>query len=60
MSWIGIFLAVVILGVGVWLGLGAPGWPHPPSSPRRRLQKRSLNPVQWRRSDAERPSRRRR
>ncbi|MGH7457828.1 MAG: hypothetical protein ACREKN_01935 [Longimicrobiaceae bacterium] len=35
---------------GVWIGLGAPGWPHRErrSSARgRRLQKRPLNPVAW-------------
>jgi hypothetical protein len=39
--------AVVALGVGVWVGVGAPGWPHKPSSERRHTSHRNLNPIAW-------------
>ncbi len=39
--------AVLALALGVWIGLGAPGWPLPPEGRTRRLEKRSLNPVAW-------------
>lgn len=39
--------AVLALGLGIWIGLGAPGWPVPPEGRSRRLKKRSINPVAW-------------
>jgi hypothetical protein len=60
MSWLMITLAVLALVLGVWIGLGAPGWPHKDSSAGRRLEKRSINPVQWGRSGEVRRTRRRR
>lgn len=39
--------AVAALGIGVWIGLGAPGWPQPPERNRRHTEKRPLNPVAW-------------
>lgn len=63
MSWITIVLAVLALALGIWIGLGAPGWPQKPppaGGKRRRLEKRSINPVQWGRSGADRRTRRRR
>jgi hypothetical protein len=38
---------VIALALGVWIGLGAPGWPVPPEARSRRLEKRSINPVAW-------------
>lgn len=53
--------AVVALLVGVWIGLGAPGWPTPPEARSRRLEKRSINPIAWGRAGSrERLSPRRR
>jgi hypothetical protein len=63
MSWIIITLALLALGIGVWLGLGAPGWPHKeprPGTRRRRLEQRSLNPIAWTRRESERRTRHRR
>jgi hypothetical protein len=39
--------AVAALVVGVWIGLGAPGWPRAPERNRRHTEKRPLNPVAW-------------
>lgn len=39
--------AIVALLVGVYIGLGAPGWPVPPEARSRRLEKRNINPVAW-------------
>ena len=49
--------AVLALVIGLWVGLGAPGWPNPPEGRSRRLAKRSLNPVAWARGTRrERPT----
>lgn len=42
--------AVLALALGIWIGLGAPGWPVPPEPRSRRLEKRNINPVMWGRS----------
>jgi len=63
MTWIAIFVAVLALAGGIWVGLGAPGWPHkepPPGMRRKRLETRSLNPIQWKRERPDRATRRRR
>jgi hypothetical protein len=39
--------AVLALALGIWIGLGAPGWPIPPEGRSRRLEKRNINPVAW-------------
>lgn len=39
--------AVAALGLGIWIGMGAPGWPTPPGRHRRHTEKRPLNPVAW-------------
>ena len=36
---------VVSLAAGVYIGLGAPGWPVPPRPHERRLEKRQINPI---------------
>lgn len=41
---------VLALGIGIYIGLGAPGWPVPPEARSRRLEKRNINPVAWGRS----------
>ena len=42
--------AVVALLIGVYIGLGAPGWPVPPEARSRRLEQRNINPIAWGRS----------
>lgn len=59
MSWMMMTFALAALAIGVWIGLGAPGWPHKPKGGRSRLQKRPLNPITWKRQDSDRRSRRR-
>lgn len=39
--------AVLALVLGIWIGLGAPGWPFAPEPHSRRLQQRSINPIAW-------------
>ncbi|HEX6923887.1 MAG TPA: hypothetical protein VF167_00550 [Longimicrobiaceae bacterium] len=36
---------VLAFGLGIYIGLGAPGWPVPPEARPRRLEKRALNPL---------------
>jgi hypothetical protein len=62
MSWIAITFALLALGTGIWLGLGAPGWPHKdsPMGTRRRLEKRPINPIAWTRRESAGSMRRRR
>ena len=50
MTWLLIGGAVLALGVGIWIGLGAPGWPVPPEPRSTRLKQRNINPVAWGRS----------
>lgn len=40
-------LAVAIFGIGLWIGVGAPGWPHKPQERRRHREHRSINPIAW-------------
>jgi len=42
-----ILAAVLALAVGVWIGLGAPGWPFKPPAGRRHRNTRPINPIQW-------------
>jgi hypothetical protein len=37
--------AVIALGVGIWIGVGAPGWKHKPTYHRRHDSTRGLNPI---------------
>jgi hypothetical protein len=66
MSWLMITFALLVLAIGVWIGLGAPGWPYKPTpggSLRRRAEKRPINPIAWarpRESERRERSRRRR
>lgn len=39
--------AVLALAIGIWIGIGAPGWPHEPSTTRRHTTTRNLNPIAW-------------
>lgn len=39
--------AVASLGVGIYIGLGAPGWPTPPRPHDGSLKKRPINPIAW-------------
>jgi hypothetical protein len=40
-------LSVIVFAIGVWIGVGAPGWPHKPVEGRRHTETRSLNPIAW-------------
>jgi hypothetical protein len=40
-------LAIAVFVMGVWIGVGAPGWPYKPESRSSRLQRRQINPVAW-------------
>jgi hypothetical protein len=42
-----VILAILVFSLGIWIGVGAPGWPHKPEGGRRHTQKRPLNPVAW-------------
>jgi hypothetical protein len=39
--------AAAALGIGIWVGIGAPGWPHKPKYYREHTQHRSINPIAW-------------
>lgn len=39
--------AVLALAVGIWIGIGAPGWPHKPKYHRDHTTHRNLNPIAW-------------
>jgi hypothetical protein len=41
-----VLLAIAVFGVGVWIGVGAPGWPYKAEA-RRSLEKRPINPIAW-------------
>lgn len=49
MHWLLIIPMIPVLAIGIWIGLGAPGWPHKPEGGdvRRRREKRPINPVSW-------------
>ena len=42
-----VILGILAFAIGIWIGVGAPGWPQKPDGTRSRLQKRSLNPIAW-------------
>ena len=42
-----IIVAIVVFSAGVWIGVGAPGWPYKPEGGRRHTEKRPINPVAW-------------
>jgi hypothetical protein len=44
--------AAAAFGIGIWIGIGAPGWPHPPESNRRHTEKRPINPIAWGRTSS--------
>lgn len=39
--------AVLAFAIGIYIGLGAPGWPVKPEARANRLEKRSINPIAW-------------
>ena len=39
--------AILALAIGIWIGMGAPGWPHKPKYYREHTQQRNLNPIAW-------------
>jgi|GEM_PF-2320999 len=47
MNLLWIAAAVLALALGIWIGIGAPGWPHKPSHERRHTSQRNLNPIAW-------------
>ncbi len=50
--------AILVLALGIWIGVGAPGWPHKPIYRRRHTEKRPLNPIAWGRRPPDSRSRR--
>lgn len=38
---------ILALAVGVWVGLGAPGWPWQPEGRSSKLERRPINPIAW-------------
>lgn len=50
--WIALVVAVLALAVGVWIGIGAPGWPHQPRYHRNHDEQRGINPIQIGRSSS--------
>ena len=44
--------AVLALVIGIYIGLGAPGWPVKPDARSRRLEKRNINPIAWGRTSS--------
>jgi hypothetical protein len=42
-----ILFGIVVFAVGVWIGVGAPGWPVKPDERRRHTRHRSVNPIAW-------------
>jgi hypothetical protein len=48
--------AIAAFGIGLWIGVGAPGWPHKPREGRRHREHRAINPIAWGRTpNRERP-----
>jgi len=47
MSALQIVGGVLALAIGLWVGAGAPGWPHRPSTTRRHTRPRDVNPIAW-------------
>ena len=50
--------AIAVFVVGLWIGVGAPGWPTKPDEGRRHVQRRPINPIAWGRTpgrDRQRP-----
>ena len=39
--------AILALVIGIWVGVGAPGWPHKPKYHRDHTSQRSINPIAW-------------
>ncbi len=51
-------VSVIVFAIGLWIGVGAPGWPHNEDNDRRHTQRRPLNPIAWGRTpgrDRQRP-----
>ncbi len=44
--------AVGALGAGIWIGVGAPGWPHKPRYSREHREQRGINPIAWGRTSS--------
>lgn len=40
-------VAGLVFVTGLWIGVGAPGWPHKPEGGRRHTHRRSINPIAW-------------
>jgi hypothetical protein len=47
MSVFWLIAAVLSLVLGIWIGIGAPGWPHRDTGERRHTSYRNLNPIAW-------------
>jgi hypothetical protein len=42
-----VIIAIAVFAVGLWIGVGAPGWPFNAEGGRRHTEKRHLNPIAW-------------
>ena len=42
-----VIVAVLVFAIGIWIGVGAPGWPHKSEAGRRHTEKRHINPIAW-------------
>lgn len=42
-----VVLSISIFVIGLWIGVGAPGWPIKPEGGRKHIHKRSINPIAW-------------
>ncbi|HET7275442.1 MAG TPA: hypothetical protein VFI91_09795 [Longimicrobiaceae bacterium] len=52
MFWFAVGGAVLVFALGIWIGMGAPGWPHKPTSEPGRLKTKDINPIAWGRGTA--------
>lgn len=39
--------AIAVFVTGLWIGIGAPGWPTKPDGGRRHVRTRPINPIAW-------------
>ncbi len=53
-----ILISIVVFAVGLWIGVGAPGWPTKPEERRRHTKPRSVNPIAWGRTSSRERKRR--
>jgi len=42
-----VWISIVVFVIGLWIGVGAPGWPHKDDGRRRHTKLRTINPIAW-------------